>query len=81
MSSFIQQLYENQGLSLEEALAKSRHRIIDRYEQQKDREQLKREILAECEKMIEQRINFQIQNDALPALKELDRTLKNLGNL
>lgn len=81
MSSFIQQLYDNQRMSLEEAYEKSRKRIFDEYEQQIDRELLKREILAECEKMIEQRINFLIQNDALPALKELDRTLKNLGNL
>ena len=81
MSSIIQQLYDNQSLSLEEALDKTRRRIIDRYDQQRDREQLKREILAECEKMIEQRVNFQIQNNAMPALKELDSALKNLGNL
>ena len=81
MSSIIQQLYANQGLSLEQAIQNSRRKIFDRYEQQRDREQLKREILAECENMIEQRINFQIQNNALPALKELDRTLKNMGNL
>ncbi len=31
--------------------------------------------------MIEQRVNFQIQNNAMPALKELDSALKNLGNL
>lgn len=81
MSSIIQQMIDNKGETLEGALEKSRRRIIDRYEQQRDREQLKREILAECEKMIQQRVNLQVQNNAMPALKELDSAIKNLGHL
>ena len=81
MSSIFQQMQENQGLNIYQVLEKSRRQIMDRYEYQKEREALKREILAECAKMIEQRVNLQVQNDALPALRELDRTLNNLGNL
>ena len=81
MSSILNQLIDNKGLQPEQALEQSRRRIIDRYEQQKDRELLKKEILAECEKIIEQRVNLQVQNNAMPALKELDSALKNLGNL
>ena len=69
------------GDSLSVALDRARKEIIGRYEAQKDREALKKEILAECEKMIERRVNLQIQNEALPQLKELDYTLKNLGKL
>ena len=79
MSSWIEGLKDEDSLSV--ALERSRQQIYDRYNQQREQEQLKKEILAECAKMIEQRVNFQIQNNAMPQLKELDQALKNLGKL
>ena len=58
MSSWIEGLKDEDSLAV--ALERSRQRIYDRYNQQREREQFKKEILAECEKMIEQRINFQV---------------------
>ena len=79
MSGWAEKMQNSNDLSA--ILDRTRKEITTRYQEQQDREQLKREILAECAKMIEQRVNFQIQNSALPQLKELDRILKNLGNL
>ena len=46
--------------SLAVQLDHSRKQIIDSYHQQQGREQLKREILEECARMIEQRVNIQV---------------------
>jgi len=49
------------------------------YFMQQDREKLRKEILEECARMIEQRVNIQVDTNALPKIRELNDAIKNLG--
>ena len=48
-------------------------------------QQMKKEVIAELKPFIEQAasksIEIKVQNNTTPALQELDKTIKNLGNL
>ena len=64
--------------SLTAAFGRYHNQIIQDYKAREDREQLKAEILAEVAKMIDQRIDIQIKNEASPALNQLKKDLQNL---
>ena len=64
--------------SLSSAYGRFHRDMIDQYNARADREQLKAEILAEVAKMIDQRIDIQIKNEASPALNQLKKDLQNL---
>ena len=55
------------------------------WEHEREMEQFRREILAECRKMIEEivpkRVDVAVKDNATPKLKEIDQTIKNLGHL
>ena len=71
--------------SLIKALDETHKQILQKYQAQIDRERLKQEIIAELKPYIDQMasnsITIQVKENAIPALKELDETIKNLGHL
>ena len=67
--------------SLAVALDNAHKQIISQYEEMQKYQQMKKEIVEELKPFITQAIDIQVQNNATPALQELDKMLKNLGNL
>ncbi len=67
--------------SLAVALDNAHRQIISQYEEMQKYQQMKKEIVEELKPFITQAIDIQVQNNATPALQELDKMLKNLGNL
>ena len=64
--------------SLTAAFGRQKNQLIEELKAKQDREQFKAEILAEVAKMIDQRIDIQIKNEASPALNQFKNDLQNL---
>ena len=76
---------EGQISEVNKMLREDIKRRQEKWKYESEMEQFKREILAECRKMIEEIVpkcvDLVVKDNATPKLKEIDQTLKNLGNL
>ena len=67
--------------SLVVALDNVHKQIISQYGKLQSFQQLKKEIIEELKPFLSQAIDIQVQNNTTTALQELDKMLKNIGNL
>ena len=76
---------DEEAVDIQHAWIKHRQEQTNRFNQERDRQQFKLEILAECRKMIEEqvpkKIELAVKDNATPKLREIDQTIKNLGHL
>lgn len=76
---------EEQIRDINKALWENEKRRQEEWEHERKMEQFRREILAECRKMIEEivpkQVDVVVKDNATPKLKEIDQAIKNLGHL
>ncbi len=75
---FLDSFRDNSSLAVQ--LDRQHKQIYQEIEAQKRLAEMKKEVIEELKPFITQAIDIQVQNNATPALQELNKMLKNLGN-
>ena len=75
---YLEAFQDNNSLAVQ--MDRLHKQAIKQYEDNQRFAQMKKDIVEELKPFITQAIDIKVQNNATPALQELNKMLKNLGN-
>ena len=78
MNDYLEALQDTNSLAVQ--LNRLHRQFVEEAEAGKRLVEMKKEIIEELKPFITQAIDIQVQNNATPALQEMNKMLKNLGN-